>query len=190
MEIGLFFGSFDPVHLGHEMIVSNILKKKYFNQIWIILSPQSPHKTSQIISKKEDRLCMLNKTFNNTKNIFISNVEFELQKPNYTIDTMLYLKKKFPNHVFSLIMGSDNFLKIHTWKNYKDIINNYKFYVYPRKGHDVTTNLSQKENIIFLDFPTIQFSSKLIRLGISKKNNMKDYLTKPVLEYILLKKIY
>ena len=172
------------------MIVSNILKENYFNQIWIILSPQSPHKASQIISKKEDRLCMLKKTFNNTKNVFISNVEFGLQKPNYTIDTILYLQKKFQNHVFSLIMGSDNFLKIHTWKKYKDIINNYKFYIYPRKGHDLTTSFSQIENIIYLDFPTIQFSSNFIREGISKKNDMKGHLTKPVLEYILSKNIY
>ena len=148
------------------------------------------HKTSQIISKKEDRLCMLKKTFHNTKNVFISNVEFELQRPNYTIDTILYLQRKFPNYVFSLIMGLDNFLNIHTWKKYNDIINNHKLYIYPRKGCDLTISLSQTKNIIYLDFPTIEFSSNFIREGISKKNNMKGHLTKPVLEYILSKNIY
>ena len=105
MKIGLFFGSFDPVHVGHTMIVSKIIEQNFFNQIWVILSPQSPHKGLLEISEKKHRLIMLKKAFSDQKNVIISTIEFGLSKPNFTINTLTSLMKEYPHYIFSIIVA-------------------------------------------------------------------------------------
>ena len=189
MKIGLFFGTFNPVHLGHIGIVTSILNKNIFDQLWIVLTPRSPHKNFNL-TPKENRLEMLNIAFKNYQKVLISDVEFNLKEPNYTIDTLTYLSVKFPEHDFSIIIGSDNFLKIKTWKEANKIIEKYSIYVYPRAGFDCIINVNYK-SIYRLRFPEIKISSTLIRNKISlKEKGLEDYLPLGVLKYIKEKQLY
>tara|TARA_B100001758_G_C18406354_1_gene612378 strand:- start:453 stop:1022 length:570 start_codon:yes stop_codon:yes gene_type:complete len=189
MKIGLFFGTFNPVHLGHIEIVSRILDENIFDQLWIILSPRSPQKFFNLV-KKENRLEMLNIAFQNYKNVLVSDIEFNLKEPNYTINTLTYIRFKFPKYHFSIIMGSDNFLKIKTWKQSKKIIENYSIYVYPRQGFNFQTQMSYK-NIQYLNFPKIQISSTIIRDKIHhKERELEKYLPSGVRTYIRKHQLY
>ncbi len=189
MKIGLFFGTFNPVHFGHVEIVCRLLNDNIFNQIWIILTPRSPHKNSNL-ARKEHRLQMLNTAFKDYKKVIISDVEFNLKEPNYTINTLTYLHAKFPKYNFSIIMGSDNFLKIETWKNSGKIIDDYNIYVYPREGFRVTNNMHDK-NVNYLNFPKIKISSTIIRDEIiCKGKEIEQYLPSSVYEYIKIHHLY
>ena len=189
MKIGLFFGTFNPVHLGHIEIISSILDKNIFNQLWIILSPKSPHKNFHLV-KKENRLDMLNIAFQNYKNVLVSDIEFNLKEPNYTINTLTYLEANFPKYNFSIIMGSDNFLKIKTWKQSEKIIEHYSIYVYPRQGFNFHIQMNYK-SIHYFNFPKIQISSTIIRDKINnKERELEKYLHSGVYEYIKERELY
>ena len=188
MKVGLFFGTFNPVHNGHVEIVSQLLNKKIFNQIWIILSPRSPHKKFNLINK-EARLEMLNITFKNYDNVVISDVEFKFNPPNYTIDTLSYLSNKFSKKIFAIIMGSDNYIKINSWRNSQEIQEKYSIYVYPREGAQIKNKNSRKIN--YLDFPIIKISSTSIREGIAnKKDIITRYLPPNVYDFIKKNNLY
>ncbi|OUV56970.1 MAG: nicotinate (nicotinamide) nucleotide adenylyltransferase [Flavobacteriales bacterium TMED113] len=190
MKIGLFFGTFDPVHLGHYKIVKNLIRSKNFNKIWVIPTPLSPFKKNNIITSFQHRKLMLNKAFSDLNNVLISDIELKLRQPNYTIETLIYLQKTYPNNKYSLIIGSDNFNKIHLWKDSKKIIKNYPIYIYPREGlsiNDSVIKLNSKIKLISMD--TIPISSSDIRLNISSKKAL-NYLKPSVKEYILSNNLY
>ena len=189
MNIGLFFGSFNPVHLGHVNVISKILNEDIFNQLWIILSPKSPHKT-QDLAKKNFRLKMLASAFNKFKNVVVSDVEFNLSEPNFTSNTLSYLTTKFPSYKFSIIMGSDNLQNFHTWKDYKKINKNFFIYVYPRGKFEIKNKLIYK-NVIYLDLPKFNISATEIRKNFSINNKeVKEVLPPEVYSYILKNRIY
>jgi len=189
MKIGLFFGTFNPVHLGHLEMISRILDKNIFNQVWIILTPRSPHKKFNLV-KKEHRLEMLNIALQNYKNVLVSDVEFNLKEPNYTFDTLMHLSSKFPKYNFSIIMGSDNFLKIKTWKQSEKIIAHYSIYVYPRQGFNFQNQMNSK-SIHYLNSPKIQISSTIIRDKIyQKERELEKYLPLGVRAYIKRHQLY
>ena len=186
MNIGLFFGTFNPVHLGHIKIISNILQKKLFDQIWIILSPRSPHKKYNLVDKNE-RFHMLEIAFANYKKVIVSDVEFYLNEPNYTAITLDYLKNKYSKNNFSIIMGSDSYLTLGSWLRAKDIQKN-KIYIYPRKNY-IIKNLDW--NAIILDLDEMEISSTLIREKFQKRvKDVVKYLNYDVFKYIKRKKLY
>src|SRR3984957_14698567 len=136
MKIGLFFGSFNPVHNGHLIIANYICESTKLDKVWMVVSPQNPLKPKETLLRDYDRLHLINLAIEDNKNLKVSNIEFKLPKPSYTIDTLVHLHDKYPQHTFSLIMGSDNLATLHKWKNYEILLKNYEFLVYKRRGFE------------------------------------------------------
>ena len=160
MKIGLYFGSFNPVHNGHLIIVNHLLNNTGLEQVWLIVSPQNPLKKSSSLLNEYHRLHLVKSAIDGEKNIKASSIEFKLPKPSYTIDTLTHLKEKYPNHEFAIIMGSDSFNNIQKWKNYQVLLKEYIIYIYIRPGFEI---INHKKNIIILNAPLIEISSTRIR---------------------------
>jgi nicotinate-nucleotide adenylyltransferase len=160
MKIGLYFGSFNPVHNGHLIIASHILNSTDLNQVWLIVSPQNPLKKSSSLLNEYHRLHLVKSAIDGEKNIKASSIEFQLPKPSYTIDTLTHLKEKYPQHDFAIIMGSDSFKNIQKWKNYQVLLKEYTTYIYTRPGFEIKNT---ENNIIISDAPLIEISSTRIR---------------------------
>ena len=169
MKIGLFFGSFNPIHHGHLMVASYIANHTDLQQIWLVVSPQNPHKTQSSLLNEYDRLHLAQLAIENDDQIKVSDIEFKLPKPSYTIDTLTYLEEKFPQHEFYIIMGGDSFQNLPKWKNFETLVKNYQFIVYRRPGFDITENYGA--NMQYFEAPMLELSATLIR------NNCKDGIT-------------
>jgi nicotinate-nucleotide adenylyltransferase len=169
MKIGLFFGSFNPIHHGHLMVASYIANHTDLKQIWLVVSPQNPHKSQSSLLNEYDRLHLAQLAIENDDQIKVSDIEFKLPKPSYTIDTLTYLEEKFPQHEFYIIMGGDSFQNLPKWKNFETLVKNYQFIVYRRPGFDITENYGA--NMQYLEAPMLELSATLIR------NNCKDGIT-------------
>ena len=169
MKIGLFFGSFNPIHHGHLMVASYIANHTDLQQIWLVVSPQNPHKSQSSLLNEYDRLHLAQLAIENDDQIKVSDIEFKLPKPSYTIDTLTYLEEKFPKHEFSVIMGGDSFQNLPRWKNFETLVKNYQFIVYRRPGFDITESYGAKMQ--YLEAPMLELSATLIR------NNCKEGLT-------------
>ena len=173
MKIGLFFGSFNPVHNGHLIIANHILNESDLAKIWFIVSPQNPFKQAESLLNNYDRLHLLNKATENDQRLKASDIEFTLPKPSYTVTTLAYLKDKYPNDEFSIIMGSDSFQNLSKWKNYQTIIEYYQLIIYKRPGFEVLNNL--EANILTMDAPLLEISATYIR-ELLKRNKSIKYL--------------
>ena len=169
MKIGLFFGSFNPIHHGHLMVASFIANHTDLQQIWLVVSPQNPHKTQSSLLNEYDRLHLAKLAIEDDAQIKVSDIEFKLPKPSYTIDTLTYLQEKYPQHQFYVIMGSDSFQNLPKWKNFEALVKNYQFIVYRRPGFDITEKYGA--DVIYLEAPMLELSATLIR------NNCKDGIT-------------
>jgi nicotinate-nucleotide adenylyltransferase len=169
MKIGLFFGSFNPIHHGHLMVASYIANHTDLQQIWLVVSPQNPHKSQSSLLNEYDRLHLAQLAIENDDQIKVSDIEFKLPKPSYTIDTLTYLEEKFPKHEFSVIMGGDSFQNLPKWKNFETLVKNYQFIVYRRPGFDITESYGAKMQ--YLEAPMLELSATLIR------NNCKEGIT-------------
>lgn len=189
MKIGLFFGSFNPVHNGHLMIANYICETTELDRVWLVVSPQNPLKEKDSLLNAHDRLHLIHLAIENNPNLKASNIEFNLPKPSYTIDTLVHLKEKYPDHRFSLIMGSDNLATIHKWKNYELLLRDYEFYVYQRRGFD-SNPFPDKPGIHFLQFPFIDISATFIRENIRHGVSMQYFLPEKVWDYIEGSSIY
>jgi nicotinate-nucleotide adenylyltransferase len=161
MKIGLYFGSFNPIHNGHLIIANHILNFTDLNQVWLVLSPQNPLKPSSSLLNEYSRLFLVNCAVEGETRLKASNIEFNLPKPSYTVDTLAYLAEKYPQHTFSIIMGSDSFGNLHKWKNYQVIKENYPIYIYQRPGF--IASASSTTNCTLLDAPLLDISSTRIR---------------------------
>ncbi len=142
MKIGLYFGSFNPVHVGHLIIVNHILNESELEMIWFIVSPLNPFKDSHNLMNEYDRLHLVKKAIEEDPRLKASDIEFSLPKPSYTVHTLAYLKEKYPDHSFSIIMGSDSFQNLGKWKNPETLIENYPIIIYKRPGFDVNNKLN------------------------------------------------
>jgi len=169
MKIGLFFGSFNPIHHGHLMVASFIANHTDLKQVWLVVSPQNPHKTQSSLLNEYDRLHLAQLAIEDDTQIKVSDIEFKLPKPSYTIDTLTYLQEKYPQHQFYVIMGSDSFQNLPKWKNFEALIKNYQFIVYKRPGFEIIEDYGA--DVQYLEAPMLELSATLIR------NNCKDGIT-------------
>ncbi len=167
MEIGLYFGSFNPIHHGHLIIASHILYNSDLDQLWFIVSPQNPLKHSAGLLNEYHRLYLVQLSVEEEKNMRAIDIEFKLPKPSYTINTLTYLSEKYSDHSFSVIMGSDSFQNISHWKNYEQILKNYRIYIYPRSGSSEIEKYPSAR-ITVVKAPILEISATQIR------NNIKE----------------
>lgn len=182
MKIGLYFGSFNPVHAGHLIIANHAVNETDLNQVWFVVSPQNPFKQAASLLNEYHRLHLIKLAIDGEKGLRASAVEFSLPKPSYTVDTLAYLNEKHPNHNFCILMGSDGFQNIHKWKNYKVILERHPVYIYKRPGFDVKETHGAVVQI--LDAPLLEISSTHIRNLLKQKKSIRFLVTDIVKEEI------
>ncbi|MBK9733778.1 MAG: nicotinate-nucleotide adenylyltransferase [Saprospiraceae bacterium] len=183
MKIGLFFGSFNPVHVGHMIIANHMAEYTELDQIWMVVSPQNPLKLKASLAKDHDRLHLVQIAIGNNLKLKASNVEFNLPIPSYTIDTLVHLKEKHPEKTFSLIMGGDNISSIENWKNYKILLAEYDIYVYQRPGYDIG-KYSSYPRIKVLNAPMLDISATFIRNARKNKKSIQYLVPDVVFHYL------
>ena len=183
MQIGLYFGSFNPIHVGHLIIANHILNESSLQRIWFVISPQNPFKRSESLLNEYDRFHLVQKAIENDSRLKASDIEFSLPKPSYTVHTLLYLKEKHPGYSFSLIMGSDSFQNLNHWKNAEVIIQNYPIIIFKRPGFEVDNKINA--NIEIMDAPLLHISATHIRDLIKEGKSIKYLVPEKVEEEIL-----
>lgn len=191
MKIGLYFGTFNPIHIGHLIIANHMAEYSGLNQIWMVVTPHNPLKKKENLLDDYKRLNLVALATEDFPKIKPSDIEFKLPQPNYTVHTLAYLQDKFPQHEFSLIMGEDNLKSLHKWKNYEAILQNHDIYVYPRISTE-SENLEFKNHprIHLIDAPIVEISSTFIRESIKKKKNIQPLIPYKVWEYIDYNNLY
>jgi nicotinate-nucleotide adenylyltransferase len=182
MNIGLYFGSFNPVHVGHLIIANHVLNETDLEKVWFVVSPHNPFKEEKNLLNEYHRLHLLRLATEDDNRIRAADIEFNLPKPSYTANTLIYLAEKYPEHKFHVIMGSDSFQNLPKWKNAEFIIANYSIYVYLRPGFEVNDTLGADVKI--LDAPLLQISATRIREYIAKGKSARYMLPDKVLEEI------
>jgi nicotinate-nucleotide adenylyltransferase len=188
MNIGLYFGSFNPIHIGHLIIANHVLNETTINKIWFVVSPQNPFKESKTLLNEFDRLHLVRLATQDDNRIKCSDIEFNLPKPSYTSNTLTFLSEKYPEHQFALIMGSDSYQNLDKWKNYEAIINNYSIYVYKREGFDIKKAFTSAS--LILNAPIIQISASQIREHIRSGKSIRYLVPEIVKEEIETRKFY
>jgi nicotinate-nucleotide adenylyltransferase len=185
MKIGLFFGSFNPIHVGHLIIANHLAEYTDLKQVWLVVSPQNPLKEKETLLNEYQRLDLVNTAIEGSNKLKSCDIEFKLPKPSYTIDTLQYLNEKHPKHLFCIIMGSDNLTSLHKWKNFETIMNNYPIYVYKRSGDEHLALQKKYSDVNFLDVPLLDVSSSLIRKMIREKKSVRYLLSDNVHEQVM-----
>lgn len=188
MHIGLYFGSFNPVHTGHLIVANHVIEHTDIDKVWFVVSPHNPLKDAHSLLNEYDRLHLVNLAIEDNPKFRGSNVEFHLPKPSYTIDTLTYLAEKFPLEQFSIILGADSFQNIHRWKNYEQLLLQCSFVVYDRPGFEIKETYGAKVSI--LDAPLLQISSTYIRSQIKNNKSIKYVVPQSVEKYILENRYY
>jgi nicotinate-nucleotide adenylyltransferase len=197
MNIGLYFGTFNPIHVGHLVIANYMADFTDLDQIWLVVTPQNPLKVKSSLLPDYHRLALVKIAVEDNPKLRASDIEFNLPQPNYTSTTLAFLKEKHPNDNFSLIMGEDNLRTFHKWFNHEHLMENYRFYVYPRVltsqeeeevvaiGRKTENLFHLNENIIICeDAPVMKVSSSFIRNAIKNGKDVRYLLTDPVHKYI------
>ncbi len=182
MKIALYFGSFNPIHIGHLLIANHVMNETDAEQIWFVVSPHNPLKESASLLNEHQRLHLVRLAIEEEAKFQVSNIEFGMPRPSYTIDTLTFLEEKYPKHEFSVILGGDSFQNITKWKNHKTLLEKYNLLVYQRPGFDIDTSLSDKIKV--LDAPLLEISSTRIRKLIKEKKSYRYLVTDPVLKEI------
>lgn len=187
MKIGLYFGSFNPIHVGHLIIAQTLFQRGGLDQVWFVVSPQNPFKKQESLAHEHDRLRMVELAIDDNFQFRASDVEFRMPRPSYTIDTLTYLSDKYPQHQFSLFLGSDNLNHFHKWKNHQAILDNYPILVYPRPGEVKTLD---HPGVSYLEAPLLDISATFIRQSIHEGLSVRYLLPERVEQYITDKKLY
>lgn len=188
-KIGLFFGSFNPIHIGHLIIANYMANHTELDEVWFVVSPQNPFKEKKSLGNMYDRLEMVNLAIGDTENLKASDIEFKLPQPSYTIDTLVYLGEKYPTKDFFLIMGEDNLIGLPKWKNADVILRDYKIIVYPRPEYD-GGELKKHPSVIMTETPVMELSSTFLRRSIKDAKNIKFYTPDKVIDFIEKKGLY
>jgi nicotinate-nucleotide adenylyltransferase len=193
MNVGLFFGSFNPIHVGHLIIADHIAGLENIDEVWFVVSPQNPHKEKKTLLADHHRLMLVKEAVDNNPRLRASDIEFALPVPSYTVKTLAHLKETYPDHSFSLIMGEDNLRTLHKWYNYEEILEGYQILVYPRvltvqeldTPKDQGNGLRNHANIKLVeDVPVMKVSSSAIRRAIKEGRDVRYLLTEPVYKYV------
>ena len=184
-KIGLYFGTFNPIHVGHLIIANHLVENSDLEEIWMVVTPLSPFKKKSSLLENHHRFELVYRATESYPKLKPSDIEFKLPQPNYTVTTLAYIQEKFPDKNFSLIMGEDNLKSFHKWKNYETILENHHIYVYPRIAEGtVEHQFKNHPKIHRVEAPIIQLSSTMIRNGIKNGINIKPMLTSEVWQYI------
>lgn len=186
MKIGLYFGTFNPIHVGHMIIANHIAEYSGLDQVWMVVTPHNPLKAKNTLLDDYKRLEMVFLATENYPKIKPSDIEFKLPQPNYTVNTLAHLAEKFPQHEFSLVMGEDNLDSLHKWKNYQVLLDNHKIFIYPRIHNEQKGEAAVKGhlNISVIDAPVVEISSTKIREMIKAGKNPRALLPDAVFTFI------
>ena len=188
MNIGLYFGSFNPIHIGHLIIANHVLNETRIEKIWFVVSPQNPLKESKTLLNEFDRLHLVRLAVQDDNRMRSSDIEFNLPRPSYTTDTLAFLSEKYPEHKFSIIMGSDSYQNLDKWKNFETLISHYPIYVYKRAGHEIIKTFDKPPTI--LNAPLIQVSASQIREYIRTGKSIRYLVPEIIREEIETRKLY
>lgn len=184
-SIGLFFGTFNPIHNGHLMLANHLVEHHALDEVWLVVTPLNPFKQKQSLLANHHRLEMVYRATHNYPKLRPSDIEFNLSTPNYTIDTLVHLEEKYPSKSFSLLLGEDNLASFHKWKNYEVILSRYSLYVYPRKNAKAAlTSVKQHPNIHFITAPEIELSASDIRQWVKAGKNIRPLLPPESWQYL------
>lgn len=189
MKTGLFFGSFNPIHIGHLIIANYMATATDLQEVWLVVSPQNPLKPKSTLANDYDRLHLVRLAIEDNPLLRASDIEFGLPKPSYTIDTLTYLREKFPKREFVLIMGGDNLATLNKWKNYEVLLANYSIYVYKRPSYELG-EFATHPNVHFFEAPLLDISATYIREAIKQKHAIKYLVHDRVEEYLNGSKLY
>lgn len=193
MRIGLYFGTFNPIHVGHLIIANHMAEREDLDQVWLVVTPQNPLKVNQNLLADYHRLALVKIAIDDNFKLRASDIEFALPRPSYTADTLAYLKEKYPTHQFALIMGEDNLRNFHKWKNFEVLLQKHKLFVYPRpltleeidnKTKNAQAELLGHANIVMTNAPIMQISSTHIRNLVKAGRSIQYLVTDPVNNYI------
>lgn len=197
MKIGLYFGTFNPIHVGHLVIANYMAEFTELDQVWLVVTPHNPLKDKSTLLNDRHRFALVQEAIDDNPKLKVTDVEFNLPKPSYTITTLTYLNEKYPQHEFSLIMGEDNLRTFHKWYNHEVILKKHKMFVYPRVltmqeeqevhsiSRDFLNNYRTHENVIICEeAPVMKVSSSFIREAIKQGKDVRYLLTEPVYKYI------
>ena len=182
-KIGLYFGTFNPIHIGHLVIANHMANYTDLDEVWFVVSPHNPFKNKSNLLDDYARLELVHRAVKDYDQLRVTNIEFGLPQPSYTVNTLVHLGEKFPNHHFSLIMGGDNLNAFHKWKNYELILENHQLYVYPRLAN-TSSQLDDHEKVNLVGAPIMQISSSFIRNAIKTKKDVRAVLPLSVWEHI------
>lgn len=184
-RIGLFFGTFNPIHVGHLIIANHMVEYSNLDEVWMVVTPHNPFKKKKTLLDNHHRFEMVYRATEEYNNIKASDIEFKLPQPNYTVFTLAHISDEYPNNEFSLIMGEDNLKSLHKWKNYQTILEHHHVYVYPRiDSKEVTHEFKNHPKIHKIDAPVIEISSSMIRNGIKEQKNIQPLLSNEVWIYL------
>ncbi len=181
MKIGLYFGSFNPMHLGHKIIASYMVEFSNLDQIMFVVSPQNPLKKKQSLLDENQRLMIIRMEIEDNPKLQVSDIEFNMPQPSFTIDTLVRLKEKYPEHDYALIMGSDNLQNLHKWKNYEQILKNYSIYVFPRPGYNINENHANIH--LVKGVPQMEISASFIRRCIKEGKDVSYLMPEKAWKY-------
>lgn len=183
MKVGLYFGSFNPVHVGHMIIANYMIDNTELDALWMVVTPHNPFKKKASLARGHDRLHLVTLAIGDNHKIRASNLEFDLPQPTYTIDTLAYASQKYPQHEFSIIMGGDNLASLHKWKNYEFLLDNYTVYVYKRPSYELP-ELATHHNVSICEAPLLNISSSYIRQLLKDKKSIQYLVPDAVYNYI------
>ena len=191
MKVGLFFGTYNPVHVGHMIIANYMAEFTDLDEVWMIVTPHNPFKEKKSMLRDYDRLHLVRLAIGNNTKIRASNIEFDLPQPNYTIDTLTYLKEKHPTKDFILIMGADNLKHFPKWKNHEEILKDHWLYVYPRiEAEEGELKMKEHQRVKYCNAPIMKISSSFIRKAIASGKDVSQYMPEQVSEYIAASGLY
>ncbi len=184
-KVGLYFGTFNPIHIGHLVIANHMVEFSDLDQLWFVITPKSPFKQKQTLLDNHHRYQMVFEAIKEYPKLKASKIEFDLPQPNYTVTTLVHIEEKYPEHHFSLIMGADNLKSFHKWRNYETILENHEIYVYPRisKG-EVEHQFEDHPKIHLVEAPIMEISSTFIRKEHQKGKNIRPLLPEAVWTYL------